>query len=148
MKLPGRGGNSWLYVLAGLLVLLLGARLWPLLTGPAPIPATAVECGSLYAGCSIHLDGGEVFVKSMQPPVALQPFDLRVSAPWARDAQARFRMRGMDMGPNHYRLIKEGDVWKARVVLPICASGRRDWVLSLNLDGNTADIEFSAGRAS
>jgi hypothetical protein len=148
VKLPGHGSNPWLYVLAGLLVLILGARVWPLLTGRGPTPASAVDCDSLTAGCSFHLDGGEVFVKSMEPPSALQPFELRVRAPWARDAQARFRMHGMDMGPNHYRLIKESDVWKARVVLPICVSGRRDWVLSLNLNGNTADIEFSAGGAS
>jgi hypothetical protein len=148
VKLPGHSHTSWLYVLAGLLVLLIGARLWPLPAGRGPIPATAVDCDSLTAGCSFHLHGGEVFVKSMQPPSALHPFELRVRAPWAGDAQARFSMRGMEMGPNHYRLIKEGDVWKARVVLPICVSGRRDWLLSLNLNGNSADIGFTAGAAS
>lgn len=45
-----------------------------------------------------------------------------------------FRMVGMDMGMNRYRLIQHGDVWSGKVTLPVCVASRTDWL---------AVVEFS-----
>ena len=38
-------------------------------------------------------------------------------------------MKGMDMGWNRYRLNKDAaGYWNAEVTLPVCVSGRSDWV--------------------
>ncbi len=53
-------------------------------------------------------------------------------------------MVGMDMGFNRYDLRPTADgAWAAKVTLPVCVSGRRDWILYLDLDGSRYAIPFS-----
>jgi len=75
----------------------------------------------------------------------LQPFQVWVKAAGARKVQARFTMEGMDMGFNLYTLRADGDgVFRARVTLPICVSGRRDWVMAVEIDGAVVKVPFSS----
>jgi hypothetical protein len=48
--------------------------------------------------------------------------------------EVTFFMRGMDMGLNRYRLDADtrGE-WKGRVTLPVCMSGRSDWIAAVAL---------------
>ena len=68
---------------------------------------------------------------------ALQPFPVRVQL--ANDqpvdsVSVAFSMQGMDMGSNRYRLLADGTGgWMGDITLPICTSGRTDWL---------ADFEF------
>jgi hypothetical protein len=146
--IAGRNSRRWLLMLTSLFVLLIIIELWPRLTGSGPKPLDIVTCTDLAAGCAFQLEGREVYVRFMQPPSVLRPFELQVRAPWANAIHARFSMHGMDMGPNRYRLVRSGDVWQAKIILPVCVSGQRDWVLSLKLDDKLADMEFIAGNAS
>lgn len=124
----------WLVI--GLIVALLAA--WQL---RAPEPARAVSCPDLQAGCALPLDGATVGVEGELR--VLKPFQLWVKAPGARQVQAHFTMAGMDMGFNLYTLRPDADgVFRARIVLPVCVSGRRDWVMSLEIDGRRFDLPF------
>jgi hypothetical protein len=57
--------------------------------------------------------------------------------------EARFTMEGMDMGFNQYvlRADKEG-VFRARVTLPVCVTGSREWLMTLDLDGMRLAVPF------
>lgn len=45
-----------------------------------------------------------------------------------------FSMPDMDMGANRYRLIAEASAgWHADITLPICMSGRTDWLADFEL---------------
>lgn len=101
-----------------------------------------VTCRDPLAGC--RLDAG-IEIRFSQTPAVMQAFDLEVAAPEGADLHASFQMRGMDMGMNRYRLLKENGKWHARVMLPACLQGRRDWVLRLEVSGKTYEMPFVAG---
>jgi hypothetical protein len=70
-------------------------------------------------------------------PRALQPFPIQVQLEGHQRADsvtAAFSMQGMDMGPNRYRLSADASGgWNADITLPICTSGRTDWVADFEL---------------
>lgn len=119
---------------AGLaLVLLLAAGCDP------ATPGTPVACADLEAGCA----AGGIRVRTDAPPSALRPFRLTVEAPAAARVSAEFAMEGMEMGLNRYRLLPAGEGrFEARVVLPVCVSGRRDWLLWVEADGRRVGFAF------
>ncbi len=74
----------------------------------------------------------------MGPEVrALTPFPVDVEIQRGASVASMtvsFGMQGMDMGLNRYGLIKSGeDLWHASVTLPICMSGRSDWIADFEL---------------
>jgi hypothetical protein len=76
-------------------------------------------------------------------PSALQPFVLTVRAPEGKQVYAEFVMQGMEMGLNRYRLERQlNEEWQGRVTLPVCVSGRRDWLLILEVDGERYALAF------
>lgn len=101
-----------------------------------------VACQNPLAGCRI--DQG-VDIRFSNTPTTMQAFDLEVTAPEASDIHASFQMRGMGMGMNRYRLLRENNKWRARVMLPACVQGRRDWVLRLDVGGKAYEMPFVAG---
>ena len=109
----------------------------------APKPAQGVHCPDLRAGCVIALAGQRIEVGVEGELRVLKPFQVWVKAPGAGKVQARFNMADMDMGFNLYTLRPDGQgVFRARIVLPVCVSGRRDWVMSLEIDGQRFDLSF------
>lgn len=72
--------------------------------------------------------------------------DVKTMAPFAVRARVRvpgeirrvvvdFAMQGMDMGVNRYRLEPGSDgLWSGQVTLPICSTGRLDWVAELKVE--------------
>lgn len=68
----------------------------------------------------------------------LRPFDLILRLPDTALAQAGqasvdFIMIGMDMGLNRYTLTRQADgSFRAKVILPVCSSGRSDWVAKVS----------------
>jgi hypothetical protein len=70
-------------------------------------------------------------------PRALQPFPIHIQLEGHQQADAvtlAFSMQGMDMGSNRYRLIADAPGgWSADITLPICTSGRTDWVADFEL---------------
>ena len=88
-------------------------------------------------GCRARAGGLSVQVRFAEQPRPLQPFPVHLSL--AGDAEVSevlvsFSMQGMDMGPNRYRLLSsDGSDWAADITLPVCVSGRSDWVATFEL---------------
>lgn len=105
------------------------------------------RCADLRQGCRITLPGRMLEVRFSGAPGGLRPFGLAVRAAGVKTPYASFAIPEMDMGPNRYRLLPAGgNLWQAQVTLPVCASGKRDWVMTLELDGSIVHIPFVAGE--
>lgn len=106
-----------------------------------------VGCENLLQGCRVPFRGKNLEVGFSSAPSPLAPFELKVAAPSARQVHAELAMLGMEMDANRYRLVKGNDgVWRGKVILPVCASGRRDWMLTLDLDGSRIQIPFATKK--
>jgi len=136
-------GRAWLMRLWPLaLIALLALVLW---THRAPdgVGVTQVSCTTLASGCSLHVDGREISLGMTGDPKPLAPFKIWVKAVGARKVEARFVMEGMDMGFNLYTLHADNQgVFRANVTLPICVTGRRDWVMILDVDKTRLNVPF------
>jgi hypothetical protein len=109
-----------------------------------PAEAVAVRCADPLAGCSFSHRGAAASVRFSMQPVPLEAFGLRVTAPNATRISAEFQMVGMDMGFNRYDLRPApGGVFASNVTLPVCVSGRHDWLLYLDVDGSRYALPFS-----
>jgi hypothetical protein len=112
-----------------------------------PAGVIAVPCADPLAGCTFIHHGAPVSVRFLTRPVALEAFGLSVAAPNARKVSAEFQMLRMNMGFNRYDLhpAKPGEsgVFTARITLPVCVSGQRDWMLYLEIDSMRYALPFS-----
>lgn len=109
-----------------------------------PAAAVAVSCADPLAGCAFSHRGAAASVRFSVRPAPLEAFELSVHAAGARRISAEFQMVSMDMGFNRYDLRPAGDgSFASKVTLPVCVSGRRDWVLYLDLDGSRYALPFS-----
>ena len=101
----------------------------------------AVSCGNPVTGCRLT---ESLELRFLQSPSVMQAFDLEVMSA-GTNLHASFQMQGMEMGLNHYRLLREGNKWRAKVMLPACIQGRHDWLLRLEVDGTTYEVPFTTG---
>jgi hypothetical protein len=126
-----------------LIVVMVGIVVWLYPGHKGEGTAFTLNCQDLYQGCGMDLPGGAVRVSVSGDLKPLQAFLVRVEAPHAGKVEARFTMEGMDMGFNLYtlRADKEG-VYQARVTLPVCVTGRRDWVMYLTVDDVRLAVPF------
>jgi hypothetical protein len=112
----------------------------------APAAAVTLPCADLAKGCGTRLHGRAVSLGLSGPVQPLKPFRVWVKAAGARTVQARFTMQGMDMGFNLYTLRADADgIFRARVTLPVCVSGRRDWIMAVEIDGSVIQVPFRTG---
>lgn len=109
-----------------------------------PAEALALACPDPLAGCTFNHAGLPVRVQFSQTPVPLEEFMLSVRAPGTQRVSAEFQMEGMDMGFNRYDLRPAAGIYSARITLPVCVSGRRDWIMTLTLDGARYALPFSS----
>ena len=128
--------------LIGLILALIATELYHVLPHDGNIAQT-VSCPDLSRLCRFEVAGKPVELRFSAPPSGLHPFTLQLQAAGAHEIYASFIMRSMDMGFNRYHLLPSGaGNWQAQVLLPVCVSGRRDWVLTLTIDGKQAEIPF------
>ena len=112
-----------------------------------PAEAQAVACADPVAGCAFSHRGATLQLRFSAQPAPLEAFGLQIEAPGAARISAEFQMVGMDMGFNRYDLKPAGNGrFFARVTLPVCVSGRRDWTLTLDVDGARYAVPFSSAR--
>ncbi|KAF0100516.1 MAG: hypothetical protein FD187_1033 [bacterium] len=135
--------SRWMGVLAPLLLAaLVGAVLWfnPVRQEP---PATRADCAELTRGCALSVEGRAIRLGVDREIRVLQPFGLWLEAPGVARAEVRFTMPDMDMGFNLYVLRPGPDgVLRATVTLPVCVSGSREWLMTLDLDGTRLSVPF------
>ena len=109
-----------------------------------PAEAAAVACTDPLAGCRFSHRGAPVKAWFSVRPAPLEPFELNVEVTGTPRISVEFQMVGMDMGFNRYDLRPVGnDIFASKVTLPVCVSGRRDWILYLDLDGTRYALPFS-----
>ena len=109
--------------------------------------AVTLPCADLAKGCGTRLNGRAVSLGVSGPVQPLKPFQVWVQAAGARTVQASFTMQGMDMGFNLYTLRADKDgVFRARVTLPVCVSGRRDWIMAVQIEGGVIQVLFRTGE--
>ncbi|TCJ14728.1 hypothetical protein EZJ19_09095 [Parasulfuritortus cantonensis] len=110
---------------------------------PEEAPALRIACTDLRAGCRADLAGQPVELGVAGELKVLTPFEVWLKAPGAGTAQASFTMEGMDMGFNLYTLKPDATgTLRARVTLPVCVTGRRDWIMTLKVDGHALSVPF------
>lgn len=95
-------------------------------------PSCDVKTGCVAAADDLALQF------SMGPDLrVLTPFPVRVEVQSDHRVDSitvTFAMQGMDMGMNRYQLISDGaDRWLGNVTLPVCSSGRSDWIAGLEV---------------
>jgi hypothetical protein len=111
-----------------------------------PAEAIAVPCPDPLAGCAFTHRGMPASVRFSAPPQPFQDFGLDVAVVGARAISVEFHMVGMEMGFNRYDLRPTGETgFAARVTLPVCVTGRHDWMLYLDIDGQRYAVPFSTG---
>ncbi|WP_455234515.1 hypothetical protein [Thiogranum longum] len=91
----------------------------------------------IQRGCVASDETLRVRIHFGLPPRALQPFPLQLRIEEGQtpdEVSVAFSMKGMDMGQNRYRLDHHaGGDWRGNVTLPICTSGRSDWLADVEL---------------
>jgi hypothetical protein len=109
---------------------------------PAPAALT-LSCPDLRAGCRADLANRTIVIGIDGELRLMRPFELWVRAEGVTKAQASFTMEGMDMGFNLFTLHPDGKgAYRARITLPACVSGRRDWRMQVDLDGTRLTVPF------
>ena len=95
-------------------------------------PLQLSESCDVKAGCVAVADDVSLHLSIGPDMRALVPFPVTVVVQGEQRADsvtASFAMRDMDMGLNRYQLINDGaQRWFANVTLPVCSSGRSDWI--------------------
>jgi hypothetical protein len=125
------------------IVLIAGVVAASRLLQPEEAPAQVLSCPDLAVGCAATLAGDAVEVGIVGELKVLSPFEVWLKAPGAKTVQASFTMEGMDMGFNLYTLRPDAEgVFRARVTLPVCVTGRRDWRMNLKVDGRALSVPF------
>lgn len=132
--------RQWLLLGCALLLLglvKLGVIAWYLLRQPAERPVVTVNCAAQSSACK--LPGGRTLY-FIDPLSETRPFVLALDGPVAAEPSAAFAMRSMDMGFNRYRFVRAHGRWQARIMLPACVTGRHDWEMTLEVDGERLQI--------
>ena len=110
-----------------------------------PAEAQPVACVDPVQGCTFSHRGQSGQIRLSVRPTPLQPFMLEVHVPGAKRVSAEFQMVGMDMGFNRYDLrAASPGVFRSKIMLSACVSGRRDWKLYLDMDGQRYVVPFSS----
>lgn len=133
---------AWLAPL-GIVALIGGVVAYHHWRGQAAGAETPLACVDLRLGCAAPHLGAAARIGIDGELRLLKPFELWVRAEGAGKVQASFSMSGMDMGFNLYTLRPDGrGAYRTRVILPMCVTGRHDWRLHVDIDGNRTTIPF------
>ena len=137
--------QRYYYILLAVGVVLTSVAMWRHHHQPVASVTTLV-CADIKHGCGTEHG---LQIRFDRAPRSLQPFGLSIDAPQATAVFASFAMRGMEMGLNRYRLLRQPDGrWTAQVTLPVCVQGRSDWLMLVEVVGAAGarlyQLEFSA----
>lgn len=126
---------AWLVCAAGLYALL-SCEQAPQTRVPAVQLALSEPC-DVQLGCRATNESLTATVIFGTDVHGLQPFPLKVLFETGNQVESvtvAFSMQGMDMGLNRYSLSGDSmSAWNAIVTLPICSTGRTDWIAEFDL---------------
>jgi len=97
----------------------------------------------LVSGCDLSKDKCKVVLEKSEHEItiegevkALQKFTINIidNDDMIEQASVELKMKAMDMGKNRFAFVKSGDHgWKTDVVIPVCTTGRRDWLFEFEI---------------
>ena len=107
------------------------------------VTEVVLNCASLQTGCQAMLGERKLDFGIDGELKLLKPFEVWAKVEGAKQIQASFDMVGMDMGFNLYTLrLDPAGVYRTKVTLPMCVTGRHDWQLHLDVDGQRFTVAF------
>jgi len=125
-------------------------------SGPLKTLVAERDCDPAQRACGARGEDLRLQLRLGPPVTMLRTFPVTVqvhphSAFAVHRVEVNFAMVGMDMGVNRYRLASARDGrWEGSALLPVCASGRSDWMVTVALAGpdgrREARFGFQAGR--
>ncbi|MCK5336254.1 MAG: hypothetical protein KAQ67_08825 [Gammaproteobacteria bacterium] len=104
------------------------------------------KCQLGIENCLIVIDGMELEIIVEGEIKALKPFVIHMTDKnqIIDKALVKFNMKAMDMGVNQYEFIQiDHNNWKAKVVIPVCTTGRRDWLVEFVIDNEIKNKNIS-----
>ena len=126
LTMPIKRALRWIVAL--LLILAAWGYFW--LQSPDTGKVDVIACEDIVQGCSY----ADFKVQTMSQPTTMRAFEMRITLPAAASVHASFDMADMQMGINRYRFQEQPDgSWRAMVTLPLCVSGRSDWLMTLEI---------------
>ena len=111
-------------------------------------PTTAINisfshCNVQKETCNVDTDDFSLNISFDEHVYYLKPFNFSISSKLKSNVeiesvQIDFKMKNMDMGVNRFMLkninIKNKfQTWKGKALLPICVTGRADWISELEV---------------
>ena len=137
-------------VLLVLVVIVIGLLVWwselrdaGLVDGREEIVLPTPNCNPRGLFCLSRDRGYSISLELDRDATYLSPFSVRVKLfgfSWEqlRHVRVRFAMPDMYMGENQIVLVQaapDGSEWQGEAVLPVCLTGRRDWVATVLVEG-------------
>lgn len=151
--------RAWIKYAVALLTAAGLVALWTLRPGmdvsaPSATPLhVEADCDSALRACAARSDSVDIALQLGPPVRPMQVFTIQVRTlrgTLGADARVdvQFQMRDMDMGINRYRLAIDADgVWRGSALLPVCSSGRSDWIAQVEISTAkrrwTAELPFT-----
>ena len=112
---------------------------------------SVLPCQTFIAGCTAKIGDADIQIKFPDNIVFLKHFPIEVRIPASKNAINKvtvdFQMVNMNMGLNFYHLTqsdKDKGLWTGKGVLPVCTTGRTDWlaIISLQSENETKRLAF------
>ena len=113
---------------------------WQQQSSPIAVSAGVVDCQPAQGTCSVETKLGRLQWTVKHDIQYLKPFmsQVRLSNSKAVNisrASIEFLMQGMEMAANRSVLQQQSkNQWQAQSILPVCASGRKDWLGVVRLE--------------
>lgn len=102
------------------------------LTIAADCDAAQTACAARGEGLAVELALGPDVQPMQAFPIRLRTIEGRLPA--STVVELEFRMQAMDMGMNRYRLLRDDQgAWTGEATLPVCSSGRSDWLAEVEI---------------
>lgn len=97
---------------------------------------TSEPCDLMKGACQATFDQHTLSLVFLDKPSALKPFRVRLESDSEQieNIVLDFKMPGMNMGINRYRLKKADRFWHNQLVLPVCTLSRNDWLITVELE--------------
>lgn len=112
------------------------------------------KCNAQLNKCKVNIDDFEIGIDIDRNIEYLKTFNMKL---WVENKKNNFiesiyidfKMNGMDMGVNRFKLIRNEPIkfsktqsWHGKVVLPICVTGKVDWLAKIELISQKKQYEI------
>ena len=139
--------NKYIFIVAISLVMLSGVIIYQkdkLFTHQEKFIEIKSQCQVQQQDCVIKNDGATFTIRSDKDVYYLKPFTMSLSTnnQTVTNVIVDFKMVNMEMGVNRTALKKEKTDWHGQVILPVCVTGRADWLAEIEVYSNDSQYRI------